>query len=60
MAEEYEAALKKVGCDVTYKDLDHCRHKTIVNCLHGNDHEAARVVLAFVEKHAGGPEKKSK
>jgi acetyl esterase/lipase len=60
MASEYEAALKKSGCDVTYKDLDNCRHKTLPTCLHSNEHEACKLVLAFVREHAGGPEKKGK
>ena len=30
MAEEYESALKKNGCDVRYEYLDGCRHSTIV------------------------------
>src|SRR5262249_54762954 len=60
MASEYEIALKKCDCEVTYCDLDGCRHHSIVKCLHTNDSEASKLILAFVKKHAGGPEKKSK
>lgn len=60
MAAEYETALKKHGCDVTYKELNDCRHQSIHCCLHDNEHEVSTMMLAFVAKHAGGPEKKSK
>ena len=45
---------------MTYRDLYGCRHKTIVNCLHGNDSETSKLVLEFVKQHAGGVEKKGK
>jgi len=60
MASEYESALKKNGCDVTYVEPANCKHKTIPTCLHTNDHEVCKLVLGFVKEHAGGPEKKSK
>jgi acetyl esterase/lipase len=59
MAEEFESALKKVGADVTYKDLDGCTHQTIINCLHSDDNDISREVLAFIQKHGGKAEKKS-
>lgn len=60
MAGEFEAALKKAGNEVTYRDLDDYTHKTIVKQLHANDNEVCELVLGFVARHAGKAEKPGK
>jgi acetyl esterase/lipase len=60
MAEEFESALKKCGTDVTYKDLDDWTHQSLMTCLHASDNEVSKLVLDFVAKHAGKPEKAKK
>jgi acetyl esterase/lipase len=55
MADDFAAALGKVGTSVKREEIDGCSHRTIVNRLHQDDHEVTRLVLDFVKTQAGGP-----
>ena len=52
MAEDFEAALRKVGAEVELKRIDGCTHQNIVKLLHRDGTEATRLVLDFIKKHA--------
>jgi acetyl esterase/lipase len=55
MAREFAAALRKAGTTVTLAEIDGCTHRSIVNRLHDGNHEATRMVLDFIHRHAAPP-----
>jgi acetyl esterase/lipase len=57
MADDFAAALRKAGTKVTQREIEGCSHRTLVNRLHDDDHEATQLILNFVRRHAAAPPK---